>query len=103
MWGILAKEGGRNADAVTIDCRSDADGRRKLRDTTSPSTSCQSLWTERNQIYKDSGYCFKTKRAIDYFGNDGCSVSNENALRLSRSDRRRVDEIVRLERAKGCS
>jgi hypothetical protein len=30
-------------------------------------------------------------------------VSNENALRLSRSDRRRVDEIVRLERAKGCS
>jgi hypothetical protein len=38
MWGILAIEGGRNADAVTIDCRSDADGRRKLRDITSPST-----------------------------------------------------------------
>ena len=65
--------------------------------------TCQSLWIERNQIYKDSGYCFKTQRAIDFFGNDGCSVSNENALRLSRSDRRRVDEIVRLERAKGCS
>ena len=65
--------------------------------------TCQSLWTERNQIYKDSGYCFKTQRAIDFFGNDGCSVNNENALRLSRSDRQRIDEIVRLERAKRCS
>lgn len=65
--------------------------------------TCQSLWIERNQIYKDSGYCFKTQRAIDFLGNDDCSVSNQNALRLSRSDRRRIDEIVQLERAKGCS
>jgi len=65
--------------------------------------SCQNLWTERNQFYKDSGYCFKTQRAIDFFGNDGCFVSKQNALRLSRSDRRRIEEIVRLERAKGCS
>ena len=25
---------------------------------------CQSLWVERNSIYKDAGYCFKTARAI---------------------------------------
>ena len=37
MWGTLAKKGGRNADAVTIDW-SDAYGRRELRNTTSPST-----------------------------------------------------------------
>ena len=72
-------------------------------DSPAQAQSCQSLWIERNQIYKDGGYCFKTERAIDYFGNNGCYVGNENALRLSRSDRQRIDEIVRLERAKGCS
>ena len=33
--------------------------------------SCQQLWVERNSYYKARGYCFKSARAISYFGNGG--------------------------------
>ena len=29
--------------------------------------TCQQLWVERNQYYKNHGYCFKTQRAIEFF------------------------------------
>jgi len=61
--------------------------------------SCQRLWVMRNQIYKNNGYCFRTRRAINYFGNAGCWTRNP---RLSRWERNRVNAIRRAERAKGC-
>jgi len=61
--------------------------------------SCQRLWVMRNRIYKNSGYCFRTRRAIDYFGNAGCWTSSP---RLSRAQRARVSAIRRAERARGC-
>jgi hypothetical protein len=64
--------------------------------------SCQELWVERNTYYKRAGYCFKTQRAIDYFGNGGCSYNNENSLPLSGWERRRIAEIRSLERRFGC-
>ena len=42
--------------------------------------SCQQLWVERNSYYKRHGYCFKTQRAIAYFGNGGCIYHNEAAV-----------------------
>ena len=63
---------------------------------------CQDLWFERNGIYKRAGYCFKTGRAIAAFGNAGCMYDNENEVPLSENDRRRVQSIVREERALGC-
>ena len=64
--------------------------------------TCQELWVERNQIYKNHGYCFKTQRAIAYFGNAGCTVRNENALRLGAGDQNRIAQILRQERAQRC-
>ena len=64
--------------------------------------SCQDLWVERNSYYKQAGYCFKTARAINYFGNGGCYIYNESAVPLSRGVRARIDQIIRLERAYGC-
>ena len=61
--------------------------------------SCRQLWVARNAIYKRNGYCFRTRRAINYFGNAGCWTRNP---RLSRAEQRRVDAIRRVERAKGC-
>ncbi len=61
--------------------------------------SCQRLWVMRNQIYKNNGYCFRTRRARNFFGNAGCWTSNP---RLSRAERARVNAIRRVERAKGC-
>lgn len=63
---------------------------------------CTQLWVARNSIYKEYGYCFKTARAIRYFGNAGCQYDNERDLPISRADRARVNDIVRRERALGC-
>jgi hypothetical protein len=70
----------------------------------SPSSaqSCQALWVERNSYYKAAGYCFKTARAIAYFGNAGCRYDNEAAVPLSRGARARIAQIVRMEQRMGC-
>ena len=65
--------------------------------------ACQQLWVERNQHYKNHGYCFKTQRAIEYFGNGGCRINDENALPLTSAERARIAQIVQQERAMGCS
>jgi hypothetical protein len=65
--------------------------------------SCQSLWVERNTYYKNAGYCFKTQRAISYFGNGGCRYNNEGSVPLSRAARNRIAQITALERRLGCS
>jgi YARHG domain len=64
--------------------------------------SCEDLWYERNSIYKEAGYCFKTRRAISTFGNAGCQYDSEYQLPLSRGQRARIQYIVRMERELGC-
>jgi len=64
--------------------------------------SCSELWYERNNIFKDAGYCFKTPRAIRTFGNAGCAYDSESDVPLSDRDRQRVNAIQRIEREKGC-
>jgi hypothetical protein len=63
---------------------------------------CSQLWVARNSIYKAAGYCFKTQRAISYFGNAGCMYDVEAALPLSPGERARVNAIVAQERTYGC-
>jgi hypothetical protein len=65
--------------------------------------SCQDLWVERNSYYKEAGYCFKTARAISYFGNAGCRYDNEARVPLSGLARARIAEITRLEQRFGCN
>ena len=64
--------------------------------------SCQQLWVERNSYYKARGYCFKTQRAIAYFGNGGCYIRDEARVPLTPAERARIDQITRLERRFGC-
>jgi hypothetical protein len=63
---------------------------------------CERLWVARNQIYKDAGYCFKTSRAIAYFGNAGCQYDVESRVPLGRGERARVARIQAEERELGC-
>jgi hypothetical protein len=65
--------------------------------------SCQALWVERNSYYRAAGYCFKTVRAIAYFGNIGCIYDRDGDVPLVRSVRYRIAQITRLERALGCN
>ena len=73
--------------------------------TTAPvyAQTCQQLWIERNQYYKNHGYCFKTQRAIEYFGNGGCFINDEGAVPLTPVERARIAQIVQQERAMGCN
>jgi len=64
--------------------------------------SCHQLWTERNSYYKARGYCFKTERAISYFGNGGCAYDNERDVPLSSAVRARINQIAAQERAYRC-
>lgn len=65
-------------------------------------SACYRLWVARNSIYKAYGYCFKTARAIAYFGNAGCMYDYEGDLALSRYDRAWVARIQAQERNLGC-
>ena len=64
--------------------------------------SCGQLWYQRNSIYKAAGYCFKTARAIQTFGNGGCQYDSEYSLPLSYNQRAAINRIVALEREYGC-
>jgi YARHG domain len=63
---------------------------------------CAELWRNRNQIYKEQGYCFRTPRAIRAFGNAGCRYDEIADVPLSANQRREVSEIQRYERIRGC-
>lgn len=63
---------------------------------------CSQLWVARNSIYKSAGYCFKTQRAISYFGNAGCAYDVEAALPLAPGERAQIAAIVAQERTYGC-
>ena len=63
---------------------------------------CDELWGERNAIYKDAGYCFKTAKAIRAFGNAGCRYDEVEDVPLSTRDRATVADIQRQEREHRC-
>jgi hypothetical protein len=63
--------------------------------------TCKSLWYQRNAIYKNAGYCFKTARGVREFGNAGCAYGEANAP-LSPGQRARIASIARSEQALGC-
>ena len=63
---------------------------------------CEFLWTMRNQIFKDHGYCFKTEDAISAFGNEGCYAHTMSAAGLSPIESKNVATILKAEKALGC-
>ena len=63
---------------------------------------CYDLGVQRNSIYKEYGYCFKTPRAIGYFGNAGCQYDNEGDIPLSGPDRSLILAIKHKEKSLGC-
>ena len=64
---------------------------------------CDELWGERNAIYKDAGYCFRTERAIRAFGNSGCKYDELADVPLSARQRADIADTQRQERENGCA
>ncbi|AWN42628.1 YARHG domain-containing protein [Methylobacterium durans] len=63
---------------------------------------CDELWGERNAVYAEAGYCFRTARGIRAFGNANCRYDDIRDVPLSARDRAKVADIVREERRNGC-
>lgn len=66
------------------------------------SKSCEDLWILRNSIYKDAGYCFKSPKAIKWFGNSGCSYDDEAAVPLNDYQRANAKLLRAVSEKKGC-
>ena len=64
--------------------------------------SCQALYEVRNGIYFQNGYCFKTERALDLFGDDECYVEDMEDVRLNANERNNAALIISVEKQKGC-
>ncbi|MCJ2080973.1 YARHG domain-containing protein [Methylobacterium sp. J-090] len=63
---------------------------------------CGELWGERNAVYAEAGYCFRTARAIKAFGNANCPYDSIRDVPLSARDRAKVADIVREEQRNAC-
>lgn len=63
---------------------------------------CEEAWYQRNLIYKQAGYCFRTPRGIRAFGNAGCTYDAVEDVPLSARQRATVSELKNYERANGC-
>ncbi|KPF66159.1 hypothetical protein IP69_15835 [Bosea sp. AAP35] len=64
---------------------------------------CDEMWAERNAIYFDAGYCFKTTRAKAAFGdNADCRYDNIADVPLTARNRADIADILQRERSAGC-
>ena len=64
--------------------------------------SCDALWTVRNFIYDEKGYCFQTAKAQAVFSSDGCFITNASLIQFNAYERTNIDRLVAVEREKGC-
>lgn len=74
----------------------------KIPKSTLRNLSCDSLWTIRNSIYNEHGYCFKTARARSVFDNSDCYVNNASALDFNTYEQTNIDRIASVEDEFGC-
>ncbi len=68
--------------------------------TNAVAESCYDLWYERNLIYAEKGYCFKTDLARRTFSDFSCRTDHPQ---FSPREQRRIDEIKAEERERGCN
>jgi hypothetical protein len=82
----------------TVGCVHD----RKIDEGDAEKLGCEQLWTVRNGIYHSRGYCFKTDRAREAFGNEGCQYDEEAQVPLNDYERANVRLIRAIEKRRDC-
>jgi hypothetical protein len=87
-----------SAGCHLVDCVEDV----YIKDREVRNIGCEQLWILRNSIFKDAGYCFKTPRAINWFGNAGCRHDSLAGLPLNDFKRHNIGVLQAAERRRGC-
>ncbi|MCB1502183.1 MAG: YARHG domain-containing protein [Bauldia sp.] len=64
--------------------------------------SCDALWTVRNTIFDENGYCFQTAKGQAVFSNAGCKYTVSGSVPLNKYERANVERIKSVEARKGC-
>jgi len=64
--------------------------------------SCDALWTVRNTIFYENGYCFQTAKGQAVFGNAGCKYTVSGKVPLNKYERANVETVKKVEARKGC-
>ena len=64
--------------------------------------SCDNLWTVRNMIFDENGYCFKTAKAKSIFSNDGCSYTTMASMPLNSYEAKNIQLVQAVEKQKAC-
>ena len=64
--------------------------------------SCDALWTVRNTIFYENGYCFQTAKGKAVFSNAGCRYTVSGQVPLNRYERANVETVKKVEARKGC-
>lgn len=99
---LLSLVGAISADAGCYDVFGCANVSRFRMSDLMSGPNCEFLYTMRNAIFAEHGYCFRTARGRATFGNQGCISSDVNALGLNPTERYNAETILEAERAKGC-
>ncbi len=63
---------------------------------------CSQLWTLRNIIYDEAGYCFATSRGKKAFDNSDCEIEDMEDVELSKIEYANIAVIQEVEDDKGC-
>lgn len=74
----------------------------KMPDSVLRILSCDVLWTVRNTIFDENGYCFRTAKARAVFSNAGCLYSSVAHMPLNAFEVANIATIGEIEREKGC-
>jgi hypothetical protein len=65
--------------------------------------SCDALWTVRNTIFDENGYCFQTAKGQAVFSNAGCKYTVSGNVPLNQFERTNVERVRAVEAQKGCN
>ena len=64
--------------------------------------SCDALWTVRNTIFHEGGFCFRSDRALLVVSNDGCRYNVSGEIPLNPFEQDNVSRVITVERQKAC-
>jgi hypothetical protein len=66
------------------------------------SLSCDELWTLRNSILNEHGFCFPTRKEAETFNNADCTVDTLSKLNLNSNNRDNLKRLAAMEWTKLC-